>query len=89
MRITIAAALVALSVAGVDALRAPEKYRRQSSPGSYINATHTNNTNYHLSIDTKDTSLRNDTAPYLYGLMFEDINVSMTRVTLERETDTV
>lgn len=49
---------------------------RQSSAAPFINATATNVSSVALSINTKDTSLRNATAPYLYGLMFEDINHS-------------
>lgn len=40
------------------------KYRaRQLSYEPYIDAAFTNNTDVVLSIDTKDTSLRNETAP--------------------------
>lgn len=31
----------------------------------------------HLKINTEDTAARNKTAPNLYGLFFEDINVSL------------
>ncbi|KAF2087112.1 glycoside hydrolase family 51 protein [Saccharata proteae CBS 121410] len=41
-----------------------------------MNATHSNVTNVKLQVNTKDTAARNETAPYLYGLMFEDINHS-------------
>ncbi|KAI9689643.1 MAG: hypothetical protein M1820_010141 [Bogoriella megaspora] len=42
----------------------------------YINASHSNVTQVQLDINTKDTSARNETSPYLYGLMHEDISHS-------------
>lgn len=42
----------------------------------YINTTRNDRTPVTLQIDTNNTAARNKTAPYLYGLMFEDINHS-------------
>lgn len=42
----------------------------------YINATRNDNSPVALHINTKNKDLRNDTAPYLYGLMHEDISHS-------------
>lgn len=42
----------------------------------FINATNTNVGPVSLQIDTQNESGRNDTAPMLYGLMFEDISHS-------------
>ena len=36
----------------------------------------------HLKVDTKDLGARNKTAPNLYGLFFEDINVSYAMIRL-------
>ncbi|KAL0259617.1 hypothetical protein SLS55_005354 [Diplodia seriata] len=55
--------------------RIPRLPRQVSTP-QFINATATNVSSVALSINTKDTSLRNTTAPYLYGLMHEDISHS-------------
>lgn len=43
---------------------------------THINATRNSSAPVVLNIDTKDTSKRNATAPYLYGLMHEDISHS-------------
>jgi len=43
---------------------------------THINATRNDSSPVVLNIDTKDTSKRNATAPYLYGLMHEDISHS-------------
>lgn len=48
---------------------------RNTIPESFINATRGDPSTVALHIDTSDLSARNDTAPYLYGLMHEDINV--------------
>lgn len=52
------------------------RHARQVSPAEFINATQTDVSSVVLEINTKDTSLRNNTAPYFYGLMHEDINHS-------------
>ncbi|KAK3063184.1 hypothetical protein LTR53_019020, partial [Teratosphaeriaceae sp. CCFEE 6253] len=43
---------------------------------THINATRNDSSPVVLSIDTLDTTKRNATAPYLYGLMHEDISHS-------------
>ncbi|KAK0257074.1 hypothetical protein LTR91_001589 [Friedmanniomyces endolithicus] len=43
---------------------------------THINATRNDSSPVVLNIDTKDTSKRNATAPYLYGMMHEDISHS-------------
>ena len=43
---------------------------------THINATRNDSSPVVLHIDTKTLSKRNATAPYLYGLMHEDINHS-------------
>lgn len=43
---------------------------------NYINASSTDFSPVHLTIDTANTSRRNATAPKLYGLMHEDISHS-------------
>jgi alpha-N-arabinofuranosidase len=43
---------------------------------NYILASNPNVTTVNLKITTQDTSLQNDTAPNLYGIMHEDINHS-------------
>lgn len=47
----------------------------QFQPAPYINATWTNSTGVSVSISTKNGT-KNDTAPYLSGLIFEDISHS-------------
>ncbi|OCL10174.1 glycoside hydrolase family 51 protein [Glonium stellatum] len=49
---------------------------RENSLYSRITNSTGNSTAVELQISTKDTKGRNDTAPYLYGLMFEDISHS-------------
>ncbi|EMC94664.1 glycoside hydrolase family 51 protein [Baudoinia panamericana UAMH 10762] len=48
----------------------------QFEPAPYINAAWTNGTGASVSINTKDKALRNNTAPYLSGILFEDISHS-------------
>jgi len=43
---------------------------------THINATRNDSSPVVLNIDTQNTSKRNATAPYLYGLMHEDISHS-------------
>ncbi len=43
---------------------------------THINATRNDSSPVVLNIDTQDTTKRNATAPYLYGLMHEDISHS-------------
>lgn len=49
--------------------------RRTASDIKYINATFTNVTSVDLNVSVNGGG-RNKTAPFLYGWMFEDINVS-------------
>jgi hypothetical protein len=52
---------------------------RQLSYEQYIDAAFTNNTDVVLNVNTKDTSQRNGTAPYLYGLVGEPNTIAMLR----------
>ncbi|GAB7352128.1 hypothetical protein MBLNU459_g2621t2 [Dothideomycetes sp. NU459] len=77
------AVLVLASVSVASARRLPRQASYNDtlptslpSYQSYINASRNDNSPVTLRIDTQDTSARNVTSPYLYGLMHEDINHS-------------
>lgn len=74
------ATLVIAGASAVSARRLPHVAPRQFNNDSalstslpsyqaYINATRNDNSSVTLQIDTLDTSKRNATSPYLYGLM--------------------
>lgn len=79
---------VALAGAGMVSARrlphvAPRQFNNDTALSSslpsyqaYINATRNDNSPVVLHIDIQDTSKRNATSPYLYGIMHEDINHS-------------
>ncbi|THW31256.1 glycoside hydrolase [Aureobasidium pullulans] len=79
---------LALAGAGMVSARrlphvAPRQFNNDTALSSslpsyqaYINATRNDNSPVVLHIDTQDTSKRNATSPYLYGIMHEDINLS-------------
>ncbi|THV87228.1 glycoside hydrolase [Aureobasidium pullulans] len=79
---------LALAGAGMVSARrlphvAPRQFNNDTALSSslpsyqaYINATRNDNSPVVLHIDTQDTSKRNATSPYLYGIMHEDINHS-------------
>ncbi|GFZ49473.1 hypothetical protein JCM24511_07593 [Saitozyma sp. JCM 24511] len=56
--------------------RQQQQLQQMAYSPSFINATNTNVGPVSLRINTQDESSRNDTAPMLYGLMFEDISHS-------------
>jgi hypothetical protein len=53
---------------------------KKNGGGGAIDATSCDNSPVVLDISVKNRIARNNTAPMLYGWMFEDINVSLTRV---------
>lgn len=56
--------------------RQQQQLQQMAYSPNFINATNTNVGPVSLRINTQDESSRNDTAPMLYGLMFEDISHS-------------
>lgn len=73
---SVSAGLIGLAVLLPSAYARTPRQARQVSAAPFINATATNVSSVALEINTKDTSLRNKTAPFLYGLMHEDISHS-------------
>ena len=63
----------AVCLAALGEARQPVKRQAPVLPSSqyYINATRNDRSPVTLQINTNDTTARNDTSPYLYGLMFE------------------
>ncbi|KAF1991766.1 glycoside hydrolase family 51 protein [Aulographum hederae CBS 113979] len=74
----LAATTLLLDTACVDARRTDARRTRLRQPPtkSFTERRLANASDVALSISVKDTEARNATAPYLYGLMFEDINHS-------------
>lgn len=88
-RFAIVAALLSAATQAQEPAAAPIIYTRDSwhvvengsitdilSYSPAINATRDDNSPVALHINTRDTGKRNQTAPYLYGLMHEDISHS-------------
>ena len=76
--VTLLTLATAACVSGARSKRELASRQAPSLPSdlSYINATRNDRTPVTLQIQTIDTNARNDTSPYMYGLMFEDISHS-------------
>ena len=77
--LTLLTLATAACVSGVKSRRELREISKRQAPSlpsdqSYINATRNDRSAVTLQIGTNDTSARNATSPYLYGIMFEDIN---------------
>ena len=72
----------AACLSGVQARNQPRQLPSLPSYQSYINVTRNDRTAVTLKIDTTNTSARNATSPYLYGLMHEVSGLGQIKMTL-------